>query len=252
MKLLVLTATAALSCFSCSTLSFQDLSELIQDLPRHSSSRYITHGSLPSGWFERAYATLDDPYVYIVLSDTGSPASRFISLFTAAVYNHVSLAFDRNLETLVSYNGGNGVSSPGLNVESLETLNQKAGASLAIYRLRLEPAQKRIIIERIQAINREGSSYNIAGLLSGKSRLPNIMFCSQFVYSVLDEVGLAYFKKKNGEVRPEDFIKKAEGLEFLGCVSLNSLAALLLNQWQWPETLRTGPVELGIYPEARY
>ncbi|MDR0732355.1 MAG: hypothetical protein LBF63_11850 [Treponema sp.] len=225
MKLLILTGTAVLACFYCSDLSFQDIGELIQDLPRHSSSRYITSWSLPPDWFERVYATLDDPYIYIVLSDTGSPASRFISLFTAAVYNHVSLSFDRGLETLVSYNGGNGVSSPGLNVESLETLNQKAGASLAIYRLRLEPEQKRIMIARIRTINREGSSYNIMGLLTKKSKLPNIMFCSQFVYSVLDEAGLAYFRKKQGEVRPGDFIQKAEGLEFLGCLILNSPGA---------------------------
>jgi hypothetical protein len=203
-------------CLSCSTLSLRDIGELVRELPRHSSSRYITRRSLPETYFDRAYATLDDPYVYIVLSDTGSPASRLIRIFTAAVYNHVSLSFDRALATLVSYNGGNRVSSPGLNAEGLSVLNGKAGASLVVYRLSLEPAQKRMLIDRIARINREGSSYNLLGLVTKKSKLPNIMFCSQFVYSSLDEAGLAYFEKEEGKVQPEDFIRAGGPLELAG------------------------------------
>jgi hypothetical protein len=210
---LVLAGFAAVYCLFRSPLSLRDIGELIRDLPRHSSSRYITRRSLPAGWFDRIAP--EDPHVYIVLSDTGSPASRFIGLFTAALYNHVSLSFDRALETLVSYNGGNGVSSPGLNAEGLEFLNQGAGSSLAVYRLPLEPGQKAALVERIRAIDREGSSYNLLGLLTGKSQLPNIMFCSQFVYSVLDDAGLAWFEKEGGRVRPEDFIREGEGPEFV-------------------------------------
>ncbi|MDR0401177.1 MAG: hypothetical protein LBH51_09600 [Treponema sp.] len=212
----LLIVTAAGCCLSCGTLRFRDIGELARELPRHSSSRYLTRWSLPAGYFERAYAALDDPYVYIVLSDTGSPGSRVIGLFTMALYNHVSLAFDRTLETLVSYNGGNGVANPGLNAERLEFLNRKTGASLAVYRLRLEPGQKAALIEQVRAIDREGSSYNLLGLLTGKSKLPNIMFCSQFVYTVLDGAGLAYFEKEGGAVRPEDFIREQGPLEFAG------------------------------------
>jgi hypothetical protein len=145
-------------------------------------------------------------------------------MFTAAAYNHVSLSFDRALETLVSYNGGNGVSSPGLNAERLEFFSRRAGASLAVYRLGLEPGRKRALLERIRAIDGEGSSYNLLGLLTKKSTLPNIMFCSQFVYSVLDGAGLAYFEKEEGEVRPEDFIRPGAGLEFMGRVVFGSPA----------------------------
>jgi hypothetical protein len=204
--------------FACfrSALTLRDIGGLIRDLSRHSSSRYLTRRSLPAGYFDRAYAALKDPYIYIVVSDTGSPASRLIRIFTAARYNHISLSFDSALETLVSYNGGNGVSNPGLNAERLEFLNCQAGASLAVYRLRLEPERKARLIERIRTIDREGSSYNLPGLLTGKSRLPNIMFCSQFVYSVLDDAGLAYFEKNEGAVRPEDFIRERSPLEFVG------------------------------------
>ncbi|MDR1970566.1 MAG: hypothetical protein LBQ46_01470 [Treponema sp.] len=221
--MIVLPGALVFLLLSCSTLSPADLGELVLDLPRHNSSRYITRLSLPPLYFVRAYASLDDPHVYLVLSDTGSPASKLIGLFTAADYNHVSLAFDPALETLVSYNGGNGVSSPGLNAERLEHLNRKPGASLAVYRLSAAPAQKRALIDRVRAINLEGSSYNLAGLVTKKSKLPNIMFCSQFVYSVLEDVGMGYFAKGRGHVRPTDFINPAWAgrLEFAGEIFLN-------------------------------
>ncbi|MDR0589840.1 MAG: hypothetical protein LBG25_04790, partial [Spirochaetaceae bacterium] len=131
------------------------------------------------------------------------------------------------LETLLSYNGGNGISSPGLNRERPEQLNQKPGASLAVYRLKTRGGQKRAIIERLAVINREGSSYNLLGLLTGKSILPNSMFCSQFVYTVLKDAGAAYFTKKTGDVRPMDLVNLARGdrLEFAGKIDLNSPAA---------------------------
>jgi hypothetical protein len=228
--------------FICShrALSLRDIACLIRDLPRHSSSRYLTRQSLPAGWFERAYEALEEPYIYIVVSDTGSPASRFIGIFTAAIYNHVSLSFDGALETLVSYNGGNGVANPGLNAERLEFFNRGTGASLEVYRLRLEPAQKTGLIERIRAIDREGSSYNLLGLLTGKSKLPNIMFCSQFVYSVLNGAGLAYFEKAEGEVRPEDFIRDRGPLEFMGRLVFSSGAGSEFFNARWAGQSFTG------------
>jgi hypothetical protein len=215
---------SALAGMSCSTLSPGDMYTILRDLPRHNSFAYITRGSLPEGYFEAAYRSLEDPYLYIVLSDTGSPAGRFIGLFTRAAYNHVSLSFDPALSTLVSYNGGNGVSSPGLNRERLEDLNRKPGASLVLFRLRIRPEQKRALIGRVAAINREGSSYNILGLVTKKSRLPNIMFCSQFVYTLLEEAGAAYFTKKRGDVRPMDFFSPSgeNGPEYAGGMVFNS------------------------------
>jgi hypothetical protein len=191
---------------SRSGLSPGDVGALLADLPRHNSFRYITCRSLGDDYFQAARGALDDPHVYIVLSDTGSPAGKVIGVFTGAAYTHVSLAFDPSLKTLVSYNGGGGISSPGLNRETLKDLNRKPGASLAVFRLRTTPEQKKALISRVAAINWEGSSYNLLGLLTKKSVLPNIMFCSQFVYTILEDAGAAYFKKKSGQVRPMDFL----------------------------------------------
>jgi hypothetical protein len=208
---------------SCATLTPGDITTLLQDLPRHNSFRYITRHSLPEEYFETARGTLADPHIYIVLSDTGSPASKLIGFFTGKSYNHVSLSFDAAMETLVSYNGGNGASSPGLNRERLEQLCRKPNAALRVYRLITEAGQKQALIDRVAAINREGSSYNLLGLLTKKSKLPNIMFCSQFVYTLLEDAGAAYFTKESGEVRPMDFITLArEGRpEFAGHIRFN-------------------------------
>jgi hypothetical protein len=219
--LLLLSALAGLF---RAALSPGDLYVLLRDLPRHNSFRYVTRDSLPRGYFEAARQSLDDPYVYIVLSDTGSPAARIIGIFTGAAYNHVSLSFDRALKTLVSYNGGNGVSGPGLNRETLDDLNRKPGASLVLFRLRVTAGQKRALVDRVAAINREGSSYNLLGLLTRTSVLPNIMFCSQFVYPLLNDAGAAYFSKNRGAVRPMDLCAAAggKGPEYAGGAALSS------------------------------
>jgi hypothetical protein len=195
-----------------------DIGALIASLPRHNSFRYITCRSLGDEYFTAAHDALEDPHVYIVLSNTGSPAGRVIGFFTGAAYTHVSLAFDSSLKTLVSYNGGGKISSPGLNRETPADLTRNPGASLAVLRLKTTAAQKQALVNRVAAINREGSSYNLLGLLTKKSALPNIMFCSQFVYTLLDDAGAAYFSGKNGRVRPMDFLSRRgeKGPEYMG------------------------------------
>ena len=74
--------------------------------------------------------------------------------------------------------------------------------------------------------------------------LISILFCSQFVYTILDNAGAAYFDMQEGEVQPMDFIRQAgrSTLEFIGKIALNSQegrydeknfdANFALNSWQ--------------------
>jgi hypothetical protein len=207
---------AALSVPSCASLRNADLSgadflELARTIPRHNSFRYITTGSLEEDYFAEAHRSLGDPAVYIVLSNTKSPASKLIGLVTGDRYNHVSLAFDQDLQTLVSYNGGNGGFGPGLNRETREELRRSPGSSLAVYRLPVTGAAKRGMIERIGRINAEGSSYNLLGLVLKCSFKPNIMFCSQFVYALLDGEGIRLFDRAQAWVKPMDFLALDQG-----------------------------------------
>ena len=52
---------------------------------------------------------------------------------------------------------------------------------------------------------------------------PNIMFCSQFVYTMLELAGLNYFEKNAAHVTPTDFIELDyyRKLDFVCRIDLN-------------------------------
>jgi hypothetical protein len=187
--------------------SKENIDEIMKDLPRHNSFRYINKGSLTDEYFNMAYGTLDDLNIYIIISNTGSPASEIISLFTRKQYNHASLSFDRELKTIISYNGGEKIYPPGLNMEMVKYFNKREDSSIIVYSLPTSKEKKKIIIEKIKEINNEGNAYNLFGLVLKLSFKPNIMFCSQFVYKMLKSVGLNYFEKKDGQIKPSDLIE---------------------------------------------
>lgn len=204
-------------------LSRLELTEIMSTLSRHNSFAYINHGTLTEAYFQKVLEELENGYVYIVVTKTKSVPSDVIGLFTNKEYNHVSLAFDKDLKTIISYNGGNRAIPPGLNAELLETLTQKNGSAVMVYRLPATTEQKSIILEKIRKINREGSAYNLLGLVFKTSAKPNIMFCSQFVYTLLKLAGLNYFEKKAARVTPSDFIELdyERKLEFVDRIALD-------------------------------
>ncbi|MDR0637459.1 MAG: hypothetical protein LBG27_00915 [Spirochaetaceae bacterium] len=189
------------------SLSKDNIDELLKDMPHHDSFRYINKGSLTKAYFDLAYQTMDDEHIYLVISNTGSPASEIISMFTGKQYNHASISFDRTLKTIVSYNGGERIYPPGLNMEILNYFNKKPDASIIVYSLPVPAEKKQKIIDKINEINKQGNAYNLLGLVFKFSFKPNIMFCSQFVYRMLKDAGLHYFEKKDGQVKPVDLIE---------------------------------------------
>ncbi len=189
------------------TINWENIKSIATDIPRNSSFRYTSNGALSDEYFEQAYKSLEDPYIYIVLSDTGSPASEIISLFTHKSYSHASLAFDFDLKTIVSYNGGERVYPPGLNKEAIEFFNKKSDSGILVYRMKVTNEQKFKIIDKIKEINTEGSAYNLMGLVLKYSHKPNIMFCSQFVYKMLKYAGICYFEKRDEFVHPMDLVE---------------------------------------------
>lgn len=187
-------------------LSRVELTTVIYQLSRHSFFSYINNGTLMDSYFQKVSDELSNGYIYIIIAKTKTLPNDFISLFTNQDYNHVSLAFDEKLETIVSYNGGEQVNPPGMNAEELESLVRREGAELVVYRLPATTRQKLIMLNKIQEINEEGSAYNLPGLVLKTSMRPNIMFCSQFVYTLLELAELNYFEKKPASVKPTDFV----------------------------------------------
>lgn len=197
--------------------------EIVMDMPRHSSFSYVNNGTLSDDFFEKAEKTLSDGYIYIVLTRSKSPSSEVIGLFTSNSYNHVSVSFDKDLHTVVSYNGGEKLFPPGLNPELLKTLIRREGSSVLVYRLAASREQKEKMLNKVREINREGSAYNMVGLLLKYSYKPNIMYCSQFVYRLLSIAGLSYFDKGNDSISPADFVELDyyRRLEFVEEISLH-------------------------------
>ena len=205
------------------SMSAGNFKAILGDLPQHDSFSYINSGSLTEEYFRAAEASMEDLNLYIIVSDTGTPASEMLSAFTQNQFNHASLSFDAGLATIVSYNGGQRVYPPGLNREMLDLFNNKPDASILVYRLPVTYEQKRAAIDKIAQINREGSAYNMLGLLIGQSYKPNIMYCSQFVYNLLKSIGASYFEAA-GVIKPTDLIEKDyyRKLEFAERIMLNA------------------------------
>lgn len=188
-------------------ISQVQLQAILQNLPRHSSFNYVNDGVLTSHYFENAYKSVNSGYVYLVITRTMSLPSELIGLITNRPYNHISISFDEQLKTLISYNGGQRVVPPGLNPEVLDMLTQKTGSAVLVYKLKASAEQKKLMIDKIREINSEGSAYNLLGLVLKFQYKPNIMFCSQFIYTLLSVANLSYFDKKPIHVTPTDFIE---------------------------------------------
>ncbi len=185
----------------------ENILHMVEELRRNDSFSYINNGTLTDEYFKLMDESISDSAVYIVLSDTGSVPSQILSLFTDKQYNHVSISFDRRLKTLISYNGGQRVNPPGLNSETLEFFSKKEDAIIYIYRLDVTREQKQKMIDKVKEINANGSAYNMLGLVLKKSYKPNIMYCSQFVYTLLEHADATYFKKNTYDVKPTDLVE---------------------------------------------
>ncbi|PAB59991.1 YegS/Rv2252/BmrU family lipid kinase [Anaeromicrobium sediminis] len=196
-----------LSDINIEVAAVEDIKTIIKDLPRHNTFSYVNKESLEEEYFMEAQKTLDNGYLYIVLSSTGSAAGKIIGKVTKREYAHASISFDEELKTIISYNGGENIYSPGLNQEMIEFFNKKKDANIIVYKIKATREQKEIVLNEIRKINEQGSSYNLLGLFLPYSCKKNIMFCSQFVYTMLKVANLEYFNKKPEEVRPTDFVE---------------------------------------------
>jgi len=206
-----------------SVLNKDNFDKARKALSNNSSYRYVNSGSLTKEYVKEAYTSLEDESIYIVLTDSGSSASEILSVFTCRRFNHVSLSFDRNLKTIISYNGGQNIYLPGLNHEIIEAFNNKPDSSIMVYRLKTTKEQKQKMLDKVLEINREGSAYNLLGLVLKFSLKPNIMFCAQFVYQMLQYAGVCYFDKKSTKVMPTDLVELdyRRKLEFAYEIKLN-------------------------------
>lgn len=167
---------------------------------------------------------MNQAYVYILLTDTGTLFTRSIKKYTKAPYNHVSLSFDSDLMELYSF-GRKKPSNPlngGFVKEDVEfgTYRNYPNTTCVIYKL---PVTEREVekMRRIVGVFQKKEKkwfYNLLGVLGVSINEPveidSTYFCSQFVSDVLHRSGIKLWDKLPSLVTPDDF-RKSDRLEWM-------------------------------------
>lgn len=163
---------------------------------------------------------MENCYIYIVLTRTNTTISRLIRLFTHDDYTHAAIALDKNMEKMYSF-ARKRTYNPFVGRFKQENLNE------GIYKLCRElpgvimeievPVEKyeeavKLLDEFITNSNRY--KYNYLGLfyalLNKPVQFENRFLCSEFVYYILKESGIADFDMPRNLVRPQSLLNNLE------------------------------------------
>lgn len=152
--------------------------------------------------------------IYIVLTDTGTIFTRLIKLYTKSPYNHVSIAFDKQLKEIYSFGRKNPYNPffAGFVQENIENhLFQRAACQ--IYGLTVTENQYHKLVENIEQFkkNHKKYKYNLLGLLgimfNKEIHREYAYFCSQFIATLFFRCGIPLTKKSPNLTTPDDIRK---------------------------------------------
>ena len=151
--------------------------------------------------------------IYIVLTKTGTPSSKIASNFNNTPYNHVSISFDPDINTLYSFSSVGEFNRPGFNIETIRKsyLDKYEKVLTQIYAVFVNQSQLRKMNAYIDntIANYKKARYNFVGLMGYLLQKPldreNKKFCSEFVDELFKLVDIDLTKKKSGLVQPYDF-----------------------------------------------
>lgn len=159
---------------------------------------------------------MEKAYLYIVLTRTNTMISRLIHLFTRDEYTHAALSLDKDLQEMYSF-ARKYTHNPFIGRFKHEHLEEGIykqakhlpGVVLEVEVPRENYAEARELVEQFIA-NRSRYKYNFRGLIYGLLNRPTTrddrFLCSQFVYFVLYQSGIADFQTPANLVRPVDFL----------------------------------------------
>ncbi|MFB5760117.1 hypothetical protein [Paenibacillus medicaginis] len=158
----------------------------------------------------------EDHSLYVLLTHTGTQFTTLIRQFTAAPYNHASLALDAGLNEMFSF-GRKQVAYPwvaGFVQEDVYdgTYSRYPDTECILLRIKVT----RDIVERVTEtiddfrLHQHRYRYNLMGLLGvllHRSIEPeNAYFCSQFVAEVFKQSGCPLWERPSGLITPNDFL----------------------------------------------
>ncbi|GAE87176.1 hypothetical protein [Acetivibrio straminisolvens] len=156
-------------------------------------------------------------YIYIVLTRTNTIISRLIQFFKRDEFTHAAISMDRDLANMYSF-GRKYVFYPFIGVFKHENLNKGTykyckvlpGAVIELEVTKQQYKRAKTLLEYF--ISNAGQyKYNYVGLINSlinREACHNSRFvCSEFVYYILNESGIADFKISRNLVRPQSLLK---------------------------------------------
>jgi len=165
-------------------------------------------------------------YLYIVLTRPNTTISKLIKLIKKDKYTHAAISLDKELEEMYSF-GRKHTYNPFIGKFKKESLNK------GIYRfcrelpgtiLEIEVSEKQYtevksLLEHF-ILNDDHYKYNYRGLidslLNKEACYDNRFLCSEFVYYVLKECGIADFNISRNLVRPQNFLALKSNIVYEG------------------------------------
>jgi len=165
-------------------------------------------------------------YLYIVLTRNNTVISKLIKLFTNDEYTHASIALDKELNNMYSF-GRKYAYNPFIGIFIREHVNKgiyKLQNEVPSIVLEVEVSKKQY--EKAQDLigqfvsNSHIYKYNYRGLLHSLFKVEayneNRFLCSEFVYHILKESGIADFNISRNLVRPQNLLALESNIVFIG------------------------------------
>lgn len=153
--------------------------------------------------------------IYIIVTYTGTVLSKIIKLYTRKKYAHVSIAFDKNLETMYSFGRLNpynpfkgGFVEEGKNKG---TFKRFKNTTTKVFSMQITEEQYEGLKKDINQFmeNKEKYKFNILGLfltaINVELKRKNAFYCAEFVKYVIEKQGIKTNLPKIA--KPNDFIK---------------------------------------------
>jgi hypothetical protein len=162
--------------------------------------------------------------IYILLSHSGSIFSKLINIFSKAIYTHVSIALDKELNELYSFGRINPYNPIIGGFVKEDIVNGTYGrfpkTTCALYSLEIDEEQYKKLKSELEKFKKEKDKYgyNLLGVMSAAFNFPlrrkYKYFCSQFVSEVLLNSGIKLIDKNPSLTAPIDF-RSCEELEMI-------------------------------------
>lgn len=159
--------------------------------------------------------------IYFLFTDTGTYLSRLINYVTKQPLNHVSIAFEPDLQEVYSF-GRKKPHNPFIGGFVKEDIRSDflKNSACAVYSFQMSEGDCEKVKDKIQEIEMQKSNYkyNFLGLigvfLQVEINREDALFCSQFVAKVLQDVESLQFRSPICFTTPAD-IRNHQGLELI-------------------------------------